>query len=256
LNSDTYSRAIVRKPGANFFQGVTSAELGIPDFDLMIQQHQEYTHTLRNLGLEVILLDALPDYPDAYFVEDTAVITPEVAVITNPGAQSRRGETAFIEPTLAKFRPLRHITPPGTLDGGDVLAAGKHFFIGLSERTNRAGAGQLGRFLESYDYTWSTVEVISGLHLKSFVTHLGKGRLLLHQTYANRSEFLDYQKIVLMENDYAAANSLLINGAILMPNGFPGVREKLEALGSPIIELDMSESRKMDGGLTCMSLRF
>lgn len=256
MNSDTYSRAIVRKPGENFARGITSVELGMPDYELMMQQHQNYIDTLRKLGLEVIVLDVLQDYPDAYFVEDSAVITPEIAVITNPGVQSRRGETEFIEPALAKYRPLRYITPPGTLDGGDVLAVGKHFFIGLSERTNQEGAGQLGGFLESYDFTWNTVEVISGLHLKSFVTHAGKGTLLLHQNFANRVEFMDYEKIILTENEYAAANSLLINGTIIMPDNHPTVKKKLKALGCSIIELDMSEARKMDGGLTCMSLRF
>ena len=256
MSTDTLSHAIVRIPGKNFARGITSLEMGIPNFDLMIRQHQNYMDTLLKLGLEVIVLDALLDFPDAYFVEDVAIITPEMAVITNPGALSRRGETEFIEPTLAKFRPLRYITPPGTLDGGDVLAVEKHFFIGLSRRTNQEGAGQLGRFLESFDYTWSTVEVISGLHLKSFVSYVGKGILLLHQAYADRSEFLDYKKIILVKNEYAAANSLLVNDTILIPNDHLSVRKKLEALGSTIIELDMSEARKMDGGLTCMSLRF
>ena len=251
-----YTHAIVRIPGRDFSQGITTAGLGIPDYDLMLEQHQSYIAILRKLGLEVTILDPLPGYPDAYFVEDVAVVTPHMAVITNPGTPARCGETPFIEPNLSRFRPLHHITPPGTLDGGDVLAAGGHYFIGLSGRTNRAGAEQLGGFLETHGYKWRMVEVSGGLHLKSFVNYAGPDTLLLNQKYAHHSAFQPYQKIILQADEAPAANSMWVNDTIILPVGFPTVREKLAARGYAVIELDMSEARKMDGGLTCMSLRF
>ena len=256
MKAHSYTHAIVRVPGRDFSQGITTAGLGTPDYDLMLEQHQSYIGILRKLGLEVTILEPLPGYPDAYFVEDVAVVTPHMAVITNPGTPARSGETPFIEPALSRFRSLHHITSPGTLDGGDVLAVGGRYFIGLSGRTNRAGAEQLGGFLETHGYTWGTVEVSGGLHLKSFVNYAGQDTLLLNQKYAHHRAFKPYQKIILQADEAPAANSMWINDTIVMPVGFPAVKEKLASRGFPVIELDMSEARKMDGGLTCMSLRF
>lgn len=251
-----YTHAIVRLPGYNFSQGITEADLGIPDYDLITQQHKEYTNTLVKLGLKVIQLEALEVYPDAYFVEDTAVITQQMAVITNPGAESRKGEIQHIEPVLTKYRQLHRIKPPGTLEGGDVLQVGGHFFIGLSKRTNRQGVEQFGRIIETYGYTWTAVEVVNGLHLKSDVNLADRDTLMVTELYAKYPAFNDYQKIILAEDESRAANSLSINGTILMPSGFTSAKKKLENLSLPIIELDISEVRKMDGGLTCLSLRF
>jgi dimethylargininase len=251
-----FTHAIVRKPGSNFGQGLTTANLGRPDFDLIVRQHEAYVRTLRSIGLEVIVLEAEPDYPDAYFVEDAAVVTPNVAVITNPGAPSRRGEEKSIEPTLARFRKTVRIVAPGTVEGGDVLMAENHSFIGISERTNAEGARQLGRILEENRYTWTPVMVGAGLHLKSSVNELGRNTLLIREALAGHEAFKNFKKIVLDPGEEYAANTLWINDNLIMPAGFPSVRKKLSALGLPIIELDVSEVRKMDGGLTCMSLRF
>ncbi|MCK4890753.1 MAG: N(G),N(G)-dimethylarginine dimethylaminohydrolase, partial [Candidatus Aminicenantes bacterium] len=132
-----FETAILRIPGEDFSNGETTAELGKPDFDIILAQHKEYVNVLKQLGLDVIVLDPLPGHPDAYFVEDTAVIIPEIGIITNPGAHSRKGEEDGIELILMRFRDTQRIKPPGTLDGGDILQAHNHFFIGLSERTNR-----------------------------------------------------------------------------------------------------------------------
>ncbi len=251
-----FSHAIVRKPGENFAHGITTSNLGPANYDLLLKQHEAYIERLKSLGLEVILLEALPKYPDAYFVEDTAVVTPDVAVITNPGATSRQGEEITIDPVLAKYRKTVRIKPPGTVDGGDVIEAGTHFIIGLSERTNKEGAEQLGGILEKYGNTWTTVSVEAGLHLKSSVNYVGKNTLLLTENFADCDPFNSYAKIVLDQVEQYAGNTLLINDCLLTPKGFTNTKIKLQTLHRPIMELDMSEIQKMDGGLTCLSLRF
>ncbi len=251
-----FTHAITRLPGRDFAAGITTASLGEPDFGLMRSQHHAYVQTLESLGLEVLVLDPLPGYPDAYFVEDVAVILPQIAVITRPGAAARQGEQDAIEAPISRYRPLARIEPPGTLDGGDVLMAGGHFFIGLSERTNQSGARQLGRILEMQGYTWTAIPVGAGLHLKSSVNYVGENILLVTQAFAGHEAFRQFDKIILDEGEEAACNTLWINGHLVVPAGFPEARRKLEPLGWPVIELDISEARKMDGGLTCMSLRF
>ncbi len=223
---------------------------------MLLKQHEAYLETLKSCGLEVTLLDPLPDYPDAYFVEDTAVVTPDVAVITNPGAEARRGEKDFMAAVLARFRKIEHIKAPGTVDGGDVLQVDNHFFIGLSERTNEEGAGQLGRILQSFGNTWVTIPVGAGLHFKSSVNYVGRNTLLVTPDFAEQGQFSGYDKIVLEKIEAYAANTLLVNDRLLTPAGFPTTRQKLEGLGYEIIELETSEVHKMDGGLTCMSIRF
>lgn len=250
-----FTHAIVRKPGPNFTQGLTTSLLGKPSYTLIQKQHDGYMETLAKLGLEVIALDPQPDYPDAYFVEDTAVVTAEAAVITIPGAESRQGEQTSIEPVLSQFRKIEKIQMPGTVDGGDVLMAGKRFFIGLSDRTNREGAHQLGTILESYGYAWDTISVGEGLHLKSSINYLGKNTLILTAPFQHLDLLEHFDKIVVGKEEAYAANTLWINDSLIMPGGFPATKEKLSKMGLPVIELDVSEMAKMDGGLTCLSLR-
>ncbi|MGD9361482.1 MAG: arginine deiminase family protein, partial [Desulfobacterales bacterium] len=251
-----FTHAIARKPGKNFAQGLTTTASDTPPrYELLQKQHETYLDVIKSCGLEVTLLDPLPDFPDAYFVEDTAVVTPDVAIITNPGAKARKGESDFMAPVLAKFRKTERILTPGTVDGGDVLQVGNHFFIGLSERTNKEGAAQLGRILESYGNSWATVEVGDGLHFKSSVNYVGQNTLLVTANFADHAALSEYNKIILEKAEAYAANTLLLNRHLLMPAGFPGTRKQLEALGFDIIELETSEVQKMDGGLTCMSLR-
>jgi len=251
-----FSTAITRKPGQNFDQGITTANLGRPSYPQMLAQHTAYVEALKDAGLELIELPALPDYPDAYFVEDVAVITPDVAVISNPGAQARNGEQDHIEPVLARYREIARIEPPGRLDGGDVLMVGKHFFVGISERTNPLGAAQLGEILERYGNTWVSVPVGAGLHLKSSVNWVGGKVVLVSASLASAPEFETYTQIVVDSAEEYTCNTLWVNGTLLTPKGFPKTRERLETLGLPVIELETSEVQKMGGGLTCMSLRF
>jgi len=248
--------AIVRKPARNFMCGLTTSNLGTPRYDLAVKQHHQYIATLESLGIEVICLDAQPDHPDAHFVEDTAIVTPDVAVISLSGAKVRRGEEDSIAAVLEKYRKTIRIHAPGTLDGGDVLMLGNHFFIGVSERTNPDGARQLGRILEDYGNTWDTVTVGSGLHLKSAVNYVGKNTLIVTEEFEKLRLFEAYGKVVVDHDEAYAANTLWLNNHLLMPEGFPNTKKKLQSLEIDIVELAVSEMRKMDGGLTCLSLRF
>lgn len=251
-----FERAILRRPGPDFGDGLTTAGLGAPDYALMLEQHAAYREALESLGLRCTVLDPLPGCPDAHFVEDTAVLAPDVAIVTRPGAESRRGETASIEHALAGMKPIARIDPPGTVDGGDILLAGDRCYIGLSRRTNEAGATQLAAHLEQAGIDSAIVRVPSGLHLKSGANYLGSGRMLVTQEFAAEPAFARFERIVLEPADGYAANTLWINGTLLTPAGFPRVRSRLERLGYPVIVLDASESARMDGGLSCLSLRF
>lgn len=251
-----FTRAICRKPGLNFSHGLTTVQGGKPDYAKMMTQHDAYVDALKKLGLQVEVLEPLPEFPDAYFVEDAAIVTAQVAIITRPGAKARRGEAAAMEPVLAKHRPLARIEAPGKLDGGDVLIIGQHALIGVSERSNPEGAEQLGEILEDHGYTWGAVPVAEGLHFKSSVNWVGGKHLLVTEDFAGMEDLDGFRQIVVDPAETYAANTLWINGTLLMPAGYPKTRKKLEALGLPIVELDTSEARLMDGGLTCMSLRF
>lgn len=251
-----FTHAITRLPGENFAEGLTTANLGRASYPLILKQHHAYRQILLSLGLDVLVLPAEPAYPDAYFVEDPAIVTPVIAVITRPGAATRQGEEITLAPFLEYYRPLHHIQPPGTVDGGDVLMVGNHFFIGLSERTNEAGATQLAKFLADAGHTSETVPVEAGLHLKSGVNTLGENTLIITKALAEKIAFSNYEKIILDEGEEYAANTLWINDTLIVPKGFPKTLAKLSRLGKKAVDVDVSEVQKMDGGLTCMSLRF
>jgi len=250
-----YSEAITRKPCKNFGAGITSSNLGKPDYSLMLQQHHTYVDTLNNLGLQVTELEALDDYPDAHFVEDTAVVVPEIAIIARPGAKSRRGEEITIEDVLAKYKNIEKIKAPGTVDGGDVLITGKKVYIGISERTNQEGANQLSEILKKFGYDSTYISVNKGLHLKSDVNYIGKNTVLMKDIF-DTQDFKSYNKIIVKPEESYAANSLLVNNKLIIPKGFAETKLRLLEAEFDVIELDMSESQKMDGGLTCFSLRF
>ncbi|HSL55850.1 MAG TPA: arginine deiminase family protein [Pyrinomonadaceae bacterium] len=255
-----FTRAIVREPSVSFASGETSVDLGTPDLDVALRQHQAYCAALESCGLELIHLSADDEHPDSTFVEDTALLTARGAVLTRPGAESRRGEVESIAPVIrAHFDNVRSIEEPGTLDAGDVCEAGEHFFIGISRRTNEHGAKQLAAILDLFGYSSSLIDIrgLSNiLHLKSGMAWLSGRRLVVIDALRNVQEFSDYDLICLNSTEEYAANCLLLNGRILIATGFPNVQRKIEGLGYPTISLDMSEFRKMDGGLSCLSLRF
>lgn len=250
-----YQFAICRRPSKNSALGLTSADLGVADPKLLVEQHNQYLSTLVDIGLEVTLLDALEEFADSYFTEDVAIVTPEVAVITRPGAMQRRRETEYIENSVAKFRDLERIQNPGTLDGGDVLVVNKHCIIGLSDRTNHDGAIQLSAILAGYGYHTDIVTVPEALHFKSSVNFVDEHSLLVTQSCYSMDCLAQYRKLVVPEGEEYAANVVWINDIVLMPEGYPGTRRLLEENGYKVREMPVSEISKMDGGLTCLSLR-
>ena len=255
-----FRRAIVKQPSVSFASGETSVDLGRPDLELALRQHEKYCEALESCGLEVIRLPPDDKHPDSTFVEDTALLTPRGAVLTRPGAESRRGEVANIAPVLRDhFENVHAIEAPGTLDAGDVCEAGDHFFIGISRRTNEHGAKQLAGFLHSFGFTTSLIDIrylTNILHLKSGLAYLPGKRLVVIDALRHKAEFSGYDLLGINSSEEYAANSLSLNGKILIASGFPTLKRELELLGYSTISLDMSEFQKMDGGLSCLSLRF
>lgn len=256
-----FTRAIVRPPGENFAGGLTTTpDLGAPELARALEQHEHYCAALARCGLELTRLPVDEAHPDSTFVEDTAVLAARCAVLTRPGAASRAGETTAMRPELQRrFPTLKEIVAPGTVDGGDICEAGEHFFIGISHRTNIEGAAQLVAFLLAAGYTASTVDIrdVPGiLHLKSGLVAIDDRQLVAIRALADRPELRDYQVLRVADGEEYAANCVRVNQAVLVAAGFPSICEQLDALGYPLIELEMSEFQKMDGGLSCLSLRF
>ena len=237
--------------------GLSTAGLGLPDYFLALEQHKAYITALERCRCHVLSLPPDPQYPDSVFVEDTALLTGETAVITRPGANTRRGEITSIKSVLERYyTKMEEIISPGTLDAGDVLEVENHFFIGLSGRTNQEGAVQLTRILEKQGKTASTVRLGNFLHLKSGVSYLGEKTLLVAGELRQCAGFQNFKRIEVPENEEYAANSILVNEKILMPSGFPKTRKALMDSGYDVLPVDISEFRKLDGGLSCLSLRF
>lgn len=241
-------------------EGITSGLYpGKPDYDLALMQHASYIEALKKCGLEVTVLEADEDFPDSCFVEDPAVLTKRCAIITNPGAVSRNRETAAIEEAVRSFYPkdrIEHITYPGTLEGGDVMMCGDHFFTGRSERTNEEGIRQFAEILNRYGYTCSEVRLEEVLHLKTGVNYLEHNNMLVSGEFVDKPEFASYKKTVIPEVEAYAANCIWVNETVIVPEGYPAVLEAVKSLGYDTITVDTSEFRKLDGGLSCLSLRF
>jgi len=223
-------------------------------------QHATYCDALNQCGLTLVRLDADLGHLDSTFVEDAAVLTTKSAILTRPGALSRQGEVAAIRPAIARFYAVIHqITSPGTVDGGDVCEAGSHYFIGISHRTNQEGARQLRHFLTAEGYTCSLVDirsVSSILHLKSGIAYLDNRRLVIMNELAGQEEFAGYDLVRVRGEESYACNCVEINDHVLLPAGFPRLEATLRGLNYKTLPLDTSEFRKMEGGLSCLSLRF
>ncbi len=255
-----FTRAIVRPPAATFAAGITTSSLGVPDLPLALKQHEAYCQSLERLGLKLIRLASDPDFPDSTFVEDTAIVTPRGAILTRPGAASRAGEVTAIGGALREWFPEPgEITGRGTVDGGDVCEAGQHFFIGLSERTNPEGAAQLADWLGRRGMTSSLIDIrsIPGLlHLKTGLSWLGGRRLLATAEIAGHGALGGWEVVRVPGGEDYAANCILVNEALLVARGFPATSALLGELGYDLVPLPMTEYRKMDGGLSCLSVRW
>ena len=255
-----FQNVIVRKPARSMIDGITSApELGRPDYELAIKQHDAYIEALKSCGVAVTELPPLEEYPDACFVEDVAVVTSKCAIITNPGAASRNGEKEHIVETIRQFYSddqIAYIQSPGTLEGGDVMMVGDHFYVGRSARTNEEGIRQFIEILESYGLTGSEVTLEKVLHLKTGVNYLENNTYLVSGEFIEKDEFKNANRIIIPEEEAYAANCIWVNNKVIVPTGFPKVAEAVKNAGYEIILTDTSEYRKLDGGLSCLSLRF
>jgi len=252
-----FTRAIVKTPCKAMTAGITSAELGMPDYHLALEQHQNYIKALQHCGLEVTILDADERFPDSTFVEDVALVTPHCAILTNPGATSRNQETITMAPILEDyFSHIEQISAKGTLDAGDIMCVGNHYYIGLSERTNFQGASQMIDILERYSMTGSTIKLDSMLHLKTGVNYLENNRILVTGEFIDKAELQQFEQIIVEDSEAYAANSVWINDFLITPAGFPQTKKQLQQKGFNLIEVDVSEFQKLDGGLSCLSLRF
>lgn len=254
---NTFTHALIRVPTANMGDGVTTQQLGAPDFDLALTQHAAYCEALRWCGLKITTLPGDATYPDGCFVEDAAVIFEDLVVITQPGDLSRRGETIAIQQAFSD-RPLVQLQGEELLDGGDVLFCADRILIGLSERTNRQGAQRLKNALQDYDASLRVdfVPVGGVLHLKSGITELVPGVIIRTPEFVT-DYVIDFAEVFMTpENEKLGGHVLPINDAVLLHAGNPTVQELAHRHYQRVIEVPLSEYEKMDGGITCLSLRY
>ncbi len=222
-------------------------------------QHAAYEEALRGLGVEVVRARPEPELPDAVFVEDTAVVVDEGAVITLPGARSRWGEVGGVAEVLGRYRELRFIAGEGRLDGGDVLRVGRRIFVGRSSRTNEAGIEQLRQFLDAWGYQVEAMAVTGCLHLKSAVTQVGEGMVLVNPAWLAKGTFAGMERIERIEVDPAeayGANALCVAGQVIYPEHFPRTRARLERRGIHVLPVVCDELAKAEGAVTCCSIMF
>jgi len=252
-----FTRAIVRKPCKNMIRGLTSSNLGPPDYNKANEQHRKYILALEKCGLDVFVLEADENFPDSVFVEDIALLMPDIAIITNPGAESRKGEVIEMKSVLYHFFDhVEKINSPGNIEAGDIMMVDTHFYIGLSQRTNKEGAMQMINTLNRYGKTGSTIPLKEFFHLKTRLSYLENNNLLVAGEFPDHPELRNFNIITVPEHEVYAANSVWINGYVLVSAGYPETGKKISDLGYQTIVLDVSEFRKLDGGLSCLSLRF
>jgi dimethylargininase len=226
------------------------------DVGQAMEQHRAYEACLSRLGLAVVSLPAEPDLPDAVFVEDTAVVVDELAVMTRPALDSRLQEVCSVEAELSAYRELRRITTPATLEGGDVLRIGRKLYVGLSLRTNREGVEQLASFLEPLGYEVQATYFEDCLHLKSACTYLGQNTILANRSLVDTSQFPNHDVIEVAPTEPSAGNALTIGDTVILPASFPETRERLEKQGFSVQPVDVSELLKAEAGVTCCSVIF
>jgi dimethylargininase len=226
------------------------------DVDKAIEQHRHYENSLRALGIRVMSLPAQPDLPDSVFVEDPLVVFDEVAIVTRMGAVSRRAESETLAAAISPFRPVRRLAEPATLEGGDVLRAGREVFVGLSSRTNEAGVSQLAAEIEPLGYRVHAVEVRGCLHLKSACCSIGDDAILANRSWVDVARFRGLSIVDVAENEPAAANVLRIGHTVLMAEAHPGTAAILRSRGLEIRTVDISELMKAEAAITCSSVIF
>jgi dimethylargininase len=233
---------------------LTHLERQAIDLDRARAQHRAYERALARAGCRVESLPALDDLPDSVFVEDVAVVLDEIAVIARPGAESRRPETSHIAPVLPTYRRVTFIQAPGTLDGGDVLRLGRRIYVGRSGRSDDGGIEQLRAVVWPYGYTVTPVPVTGCLHLKSAVTEVAPGVVLINPARVEATAFGDVRVMEIDADEPYAANGLLVGNRLIYPTSFPKTLRRLEAAGIDVDAIDVSELQKAEGAVTCCSL--
>lgn len=251
-----FSGAIARTPGRTVIDGVTSAALGKPDYHAALQQHGEYLQVLEHCGLHVTVMPSAEQYPDSVFIEDCAVLADRFAVIARTGIASRRGEEKSVQRILKNiYDDIAEIKAPGTLEGGDVLRVGGHFYVGMTARTNEAGIAQLSTILQKSGYSVTAIAVEKMLHLKTGVAYLGDDTVVVAGELIGHQAFSRFRRITVDPDESYAANCVRINDRVVMPCGYTKTRKAIERLGYHVVETDVSEFMKIDGGISCLSLR-
>jgi dimethylargininase len=226
------------------------------DLPRAVDQHQEYERLLESLGLALVRLPGDPDLPDCCFVEDTAIVLDELAVLTHPGAPSRRAEVAVVAAALEPYRTLARIPSSARLDGGDVLVLGRRIYVGASARTDAAGTEALARLVAPYGYEVHPVRVSGCLHLKSAVTAIGDEAVVANPEWIDMTPFAGLEVVAVDPEEPGAANVLRLDDVVIAPAGFPRTMDRLAARGVDVRTLDVSEFLKAEAGVTCKSLIF
>ncbi|WP_457646074.1 dimethylarginine dimethylaminohydrolase family protein [Profundibacter sp.] len=253
-----FRHAITRKPAASITQGLRAIDTGTPDLERMLAAHDAYVATLRETGADVVDLPPLPAYPDSVFVEDTALCLPQGAILMRSGAASRAGEVAEMAPTLRDhYKDVRRIKGPGTIEGGDILVTPKEIMVGLSDRTNQDGVDELARLVHDWGYKVRSITVPQGvLHFKTDCSLLDGETILSTPRLAASGCFDGYNVIHTADGEEAAANAIRFNQFVIMAAGFPDTAKRLRDSGYEVREIDNTECAKLDGGMSCLSLRF
>jgi dimethylargininase len=256
LHSNFLARSPAVRPEA--LSMVCAQDIGIPDLDQMLNDHAHYTATLKKTGAEVVELPPLEPYPDSVFVEDTALCLPQVAIMMRPGAPSRRGEVAEMKPVLSRFyEDIRSIKGTGHVEGGDILVTEREVLVGRSDRTDAEGVIELAGILKEWGYTLREVFTPTGvLHFKTDCSLLDAETILATKRLDASGCFENYRVLHVAEGEEAAANSIRFNQFVLVPKGFPRTAEMLDVAGYEVVEINNSECAKLDGGMSCLSLRF
>lgn len=250
------NKAITRKPARSLKNAVRQNKDKVPDYDKALKQHKQYRETLSKNGVDVITLESKEEYPDSVFVEDPAVVLEDTAVICRLGSDKRRGEEKEIRDEISKHvGKMEEIKSPGTIDGGDVLEVDEHVFVGLTDRTNEEGAEQFIKIAEDHGYQAEMYKVEDFLHLKSGISYIGDETLLAVESMCKAPEFKDYECIEMPKGEEYAANSIEVNGKVIIPEGYEDTVKKVSDKGFDVTTVDVSEFRKADGGLSCLSIR-
>lgn len=256
--SITFSHAICREVPDTAVDGLRAVDIGAPNLDLMRAHHTDYVAALRSTGAEVEVLPALPEFPDSFFVEDAALCLPQGAIAMRPGAPSRLGEAAAMAPELSRlYGEVRAIQGPGHIEGGDILVTEREIMIGRSARTDAAGVAELTDLVA--DWGWSVKELQTPpeiLHFKTDCSLMAPETILSSERLAATGCFEGYEVILTAPGEEAAANAIRFNELVLLPVGFPRTAETLDRAGFSVREIGNSEAAKLDGGMSCLSLRF